>query len=107
MIEDTKNIAILSRQTNATTRRIKVRLDKIVFDAERYCHRDPDALKPDPLEKLMNSLTVEGQQVPIEGFFNRARQFRVAQRPQADDGKPFPGRKERAELRAQHGNGRH
>jgi hypothetical protein len=48
----------------------KVGLDEIVFDTERYCHRDPEALGYENLESLMDSLTQGGKQVPVEFFVN-------------------------------------
>jgi hypothetical protein len=58
---------ILCQATNATTVRTKVRLDELVFDVDRYCHRDPKALTEEHLKPLMDNLVSEGGQlVPIE-----------------------------------------
>jgi ParB-like chromosome segregation protein Spo0J len=67
---ENKEPEILSRMSAATTKRTTVRLDKITFDTDRYCHRDPEALGYESLQSLMDSLTLEGLQVPIEVFID-------------------------------------
>jgi ParB-like chromosome segregation protein Spo0J len=57
---------ILERASQAITKRCKARLDEVAFDTDRYCHRDEDALTADNLKTLMDSLVLEGLQVPIE-----------------------------------------
>jgi ParB-like chromosome segregation protein Spo0J len=66
MSENVKENEILSRATSASTQRTKVPLDAIQFDTDHYCHRDPEALKEENLATLLDSLTLEGLQVPIE-----------------------------------------
>ena len=62
----TENEEPLSRATNATTKRIKIRLDEIKIDTERYCHRDNNALTDESLKSLMDSLILEDLQNPVE-----------------------------------------
>ncbi len=57
---------VVERQTAATTKRTQVRLDEIVVQKDRYCHREDDALTEANLKPLMDSLVSEGLQVPIE-----------------------------------------
>jgi ParB-like chromosome segregation protein Spo0J len=63
-----KEPEILKRATSAESRRTRVRLSELKLDTERYCHRHPDALLEKNLEDLLNSLTLEGLQVPVEYF---------------------------------------
>ena len=42
-----------------------IRLDQIVTDEQRFCHRKDDRLKPDKLKALAESLAQEGQQTPM------------------------------------------
>src|SRR3984893_8095057 len=59
----------LSRATDATTRRINVRLDQIAFDPDRYCHRNPEKLTPESLGILMNNLVSDGGMHPHVELF--------------------------------------
>ena len=71
MAEERKQSEIASRQTNATTRRIKVRLDKIKVNLDRYCHRDRAELSEESLQGMCESLVREnGIQVPIEVYID-------------------------------------
>ncbi len=63
-----KDPEILERATAAETRRTRVRLDAIEFDLDRYCHRDREALKEENLASLLQSLALEGLQVPVEFY---------------------------------------
>jgi ParB-like chromosome segregation protein Spo0J len=58
-------------------KRIKVLLNKIRMDVGRYCHREAGVFEEKNLEALMNSLTAEGLQVPIEGYVDKEGYFVV------------------------------
>jgi ParB-like chromosome segregation protein Spo0J len=75
--ESTPKPKELTRVSNVTMKRVKVRLDLIVMDPDRFCHRNQDALKADSLKSLMDSLITEGMQVPIEGYFDKQGRFVV------------------------------
>jgi hypothetical protein len=77
MVNTNTNTEILSRATSATTKRTTVRLDELVFDLDRYCHRDPEALSEESLAPLLQSLILEGLQVPIEFYVNAKKQKEV------------------------------
>jgi hypothetical protein len=68
MAGETPEAEALTRATTATTERKKVRHDQIKFDLDRYLNRDPEALKSENLTPLMESLVLEGLQVPIEFY---------------------------------------
>lgn len=59
----------LKLATLVTSKHIKITLDQIVVDMDRYCHRDPASLDENALQPLMASLVLERMQVPIEGYF--------------------------------------
>jgi hypothetical protein len=44
MAKEKEQEEVLSRISKGTTRPIEVRLDQIVRDPARYCHRNPEAL---------------------------------------------------------------
>ena len=67
----------LTRVSHVTMKRIKVRLDQVVMEPERYSHRRSQAFKEENLQSLMDSLVLEGMQVPIEGFFDDQGRFVV------------------------------
>lgn len=66
MSEEKKVVEILSRESKATTKRTKVKLDEIKTSV--YCHRPEEELED--LTTLEESLTLEGLQVPLEYFIN-------------------------------------
>ena len=53
------------RATQATTRPMTVPLDEFLLKEELFCHRDKAELEAASLQTMMNSLVVEGLQVPI------------------------------------------
>jgi len=56
----------VSRAAKSTSQTIRIRLAQIKTDKEHdYCHRGADALKPDNLAGLADSLVAEGQQTPF------------------------------------------
>jgi ParB-like chromosome segregation protein Spo0J len=66
--EKRKESEILERVTQATSQRTKVHLNELVIDPERFCHRKKEALTEANLKELMDSLVLEGLQVPIEYY---------------------------------------
>ena len=77
MKPDKNKPEILERATAAETKRTHVRLDELAFDTERYCHRESESLKEENLTSLLNSLTLEGLQVPVEYFEDVATKKKV------------------------------
>lgn len=65
----------LKRATNVTTKRTRVRLDQIVMEPEKFCHRPADALSEEKLKDIMDSLVLEGMQVPIEGYLDKDKRY--------------------------------
>lgn len=66
MAKEKEQEEVLSKLSTGTTRPIEVRLDQIVRDPTRYGHRNPEALTKKVLQPLMDSIVLEGMQVPIE-----------------------------------------
>jgi len=66
----TENTEPLSRATSATTEHRQIPLDQIKIDKDLFCHRNPEALLPEKLETMMDSLILENIQVPVEVFKN-------------------------------------
>lgn len=72
---DDQQPQVLKPASNVTMQRVKVPLSKIVMDPDRYCHRDSRALEVGSLQSLMDSLILEGMQVPIEGYYDDSERF--------------------------------
>jgi hypothetical protein len=69
MADDREAPVVPERATQATTRTTTVPLNEFVLRPELYCHRDEDELRDrNRLRPLMDSLTVEGLQTPVEFF---------------------------------------
>lgn len=65
----TKSKHIVQRSAKSQSRSIRVRLRQINADRERdFCHRVGDALSPENLKPLAESLVSEGQQTPLTVF---------------------------------------
>jgi ParB-like chromosome segregation protein Spo0J len=69
--------APLTRQSTATMKRIRIRLDQIVTEPLRFSHRNRFAFQEAALKPLMDSLVLEGLQVPIEGYRDSQGRFVV------------------------------
>jgi len=67
---DKKKEEILTRATTGTTRRCTVPLNELTLLPEKYCHREPEELKPEALQLLCDSLVLEGLRVPPVFFTN-------------------------------------
>ncbi len=69
MAKETDAPVIPERATRATTRPATVPLNEFVLRPELFCHRKPEELQDrERLQPLMASLTVEGQQAPVEFY---------------------------------------
>ena len=66
--KETKAPEILERATQATMQRTRVHLNDLVMDTDRFCHRKAATLNEEGLKDLMDSLVLEGLQVPVEYF---------------------------------------
>jgi ParB-like chromosome segregation protein Spo0J len=69
--------APLTRQSTATMKRIRIPLDQVVLEPLRFSHRNRSALLEPSLKPLMDSLVLEGMQVPIEGYRDSQGRFVV------------------------------
>jgi len=69
MAKDKIPPAVPERAAPATTRPVKVRLDQLVVEPERFCHRElAELTDPARLRPLAESIFATGLQVPIEFF---------------------------------------
>lgn len=70
MVRAEKATVPLERATHAVTRRLNDPLDQVALVPDEFCGRSPEALTPESLQGLQDSLVLECHQVPIEFVVN-------------------------------------